>query len=285
MIKKLCVIGVGLIGGSLALALRRAAYCDEIIGAGRHADRLQLAKDLGVIDSFDTDIAAAVATADVIFVAVPTGAMAAVFKQIDGKLKPGAIVTDGGSAKSSVINDAREYLAQSLSQFVPGHPIAGTEQSGVEAAFAELYHDRRVIITPMPETRQAASDKVTEMWRAAGAEVESMPAALHDDILAGTSHLPHLLAFGLVNCLFESNNSESYFRYAAGGFRDFTRIASSDPVMWRDICLSNKAALLDSLTGYQSELDRLKDALSNEDGERLLSYFQSAKTSRDKFKF
>ena len=285
MIKKLCIIGVGLIGGSLAIALRRAGYCGDVIGAGRHADRLQIAQDLGVIDSFNTDMAAAVSNADMVFVAVPMGAMASVFKQIDGHLKSTAIVTDGGSAKGSVINDAKAFLKQSYSQFVPGHPIAGTEQSGVEAAFAELYHDRKIIITPTDETTQAATDKVVEMWQAAGAEVESMPASQHDDILAGTSHLPHLLAYGLVNCLFESNNSESYFRYAAGGFRDFTRIASSDPVMWRDICLSNKEALLDSLTEYQTELERLKHALSKDDGDQLLSYFQSAKTSRDKFKF
>ncbi|MDH5393186.1 MAG: prephenate dehydrogenase/arogenate dehydrogenase family protein [Gammaproteobacteria bacterium] len=284
MIKKLCIIGVGLIGGSLALALRRAGYCEEIIGAGRNAERLQIAQDLGVIDSFNTDMAAAVSDADMVFVAVPMGAMAAVFKAIDAHLKPTAIVTDGGSAKVRVIEDAKEFLKRCYSQFVPAHPIAGTEQSGVEAAFAELYQDRRVIITPSDESAQASA-AVIAMWQAAGAEVESMPAAEHDEILAGTSHLPHLLAYGLVNCLFESNNSESYFRYAAGGFRDFTRIASSDPVMWRDICLANKTALLTSLSRYQSELDRIKDALNKEDADQLLCYFQSAKMSRDKFNF
>ncbi|MDH5423831.1 MAG: prephenate dehydrogenase/arogenate dehydrogenase family protein [Gammaproteobacteria bacterium] len=285
MIKKLCIIGVGLIGGSLAMALRRAGYCNEVIGAGRSAERLQKALALGVVDSFSTDLAKAVADADVVFVAVPMGAMAAVFKQIDGHLKPGAIVTDGGSAKVSVIEDAKANLQQSYSQFVPGHPIAGTEKSGVEAAFAELYKNRRVIITPTKKTNELAANAVVSMWQAAGAEVESMAAEHHDMVLAGTSHLPHLLAFGLVNCLFENNNSESYFRYAAGGFRDFTRIASSDPVMWRDICLSNKTALLDSLGLYQAELERLKDAITKDDADQLLSYFQSAKESRDKFNF
>lgn len=285
MIKKLCVIGVGLIGGSLAIALRRAGYCQEIIGAGRSAERLQVAQDLGVIDRFDTDMAAAVAEADMVFVAVPMGTMASVFQQIDGHLKPGAVVTDGGSAKVSVIADARRSLTKSFSHFVAGHPIAGTEQSGVEAAFGELYQNRRIIITPTDETEVAAVEAVTAMWQAAGAMVEAMSADHHDDILAGTSHLPHLLAYGLVNCLFESQLSEDYFRYAAGGFRDFTRIASSDPVMWRDICLSNKTALLASLSRYQAELERLKTALTNEDGEQLLSYFQTAKTSRDKFKY
>jgi len=285
MNKKLCVIGVGLIGGSLAIALRRAGFCEEIIGAGRNVDRLQVAKDLGVVDSFTTDLVEAVADADMVFVSVPMGAMAAVFKQIDGHLKPGAVITDGGSAKVSVMKDAKEYLKRSYSQFVAGHPIAGTEQSGVEAAFGELYQNRRVIITPTYDTNKRAAEKVTAMWQAAGAQVESMSANHHDNILAGTSHLPHLLAYGLVNCLFESSDSENYFKFAAGGFRDFTRIASSDPVMWRDICLSNKSALLDSLSQYQSELDRLKDAITKDDADQLLSYFQSAKKSRDKFNF
>lgn len=285
MIKKLCVIGVGLIGGSLAIALRRVGFCEEVIGAGRNKERLQIAKDLCVIDTYSTNIAEAVADADMVFVSVPMGAMADVFKQIDGHLKPGAVVTDGGSAKVSVMKDAKEYLKYSYSQFVAGHPIAGTEQSGVEAAFGELYLNRRVIITPTYDTNKRAIDKVTAMWQAAGASVEAMSASHHDAILAGTSHLPHLLAFGLVNCLFESNDSENFFKYAAGGFRDFTRIASSDPVMWRDICLSNKKALLDSLSQYQKELDRLKDAITNDDADQLLSYFQSAKTSRDKFNF
>lgn len=285
MINKLCVIGVGLIGGSLAIALRQAGYCQHVIGAGRNAERLQVAKDLNVIDTFSTDIASAVADADMVFVAVPMGAMAAVFKQIDGHLKPGAVITDGGSAKVSVIADAKKHLQQSFHQFVPGHPIAGTEQSGVEAAFAELYQKRRIIITPTDETDQSAIEQVISMWQACGAIVETMSADHHDTILAGTSHLPHLLAFGLVNCLFESDESDSYFRYAAGGFRDFTRIASSDPVMWRDICLSNKVALLESLACYQRELDQLKSALQDDDADQLLSYFTSAKKSRDKFHY
>lgn len=284
-INKLCVIGVGLIGGSLAIALRNAGYCAEVIGAGRNAERLQVAKDLGVVDSFSTDLAEAVGDADMIFIAVPMGAMAAIFQQIDNHLKPGAVITDGGSAKSSVMKDAKQHLKRSYSQFVAGHPIAGTEQSGVEAAFGELFQNRRVIITPTYDTNKRAAEKVTDMWKAAGAEVETMSALHHDDVLAGTSHLPHLLAYGLVNCLFESNNSESFFKYAAGGFRDFTRIASSDPVMWRDICLSNKESLLDILSLYQTELDMLKEAIAKDDADQLLSYFNSAKASRDKFKF
>lgn len=285
MINKLCIIGVGLIGGSLALALKNAGYCKTVIGAGRHQQRLEKAQELGIIDEYATSMAEAVKEADVIFVAVPMGSMATVFEQIAGHLKSGAIVTDGGSAKQTVIADAKKYLPEHFSNFVAGHPIAGTEQSGCEAAFAELYQQRRIILTPVEDTNKAAIKTVSEMWQAAGAEVESMSADLHDEVLAGTSHLPHLLAYGLVNCLFESERADSYFKFAAGGFRDFTRIASSDPVMWRDICLSNKAALLDSMARYQTELDQLKSALENDNADALLSYFQSAKQSRDKFHY
>jgi len=285
MINQVCIIGVGLIGGSLALALKNAGFCQTIIGAGRNQQRLEKAQQLGIIDSYSTSMADAVKDADIVFVAVPMGTMSAVFEQIAGHLKPGAVVTDGGSAKQSVIDDAKQNLGDRFSNFVAGHPIAGTEKSGCEAAFAELYQQRRIIITPTNETNASAIDTVTAMWQAAGAEVETMAADLHDEVLAGTSHLPHLLAYGLVNCLFESDKADSYFKFAAGGFRDFTRIASSDPVMWRDICLTNKSALLDSLARYQTELDKLKSALENNDGDQLLGDFQSAKKSRDKFHY
>ena len=193
-INKLCIIGVGLIGGSLAIALKRAGYCSKVTGAGRNTERLQIALDLKVVDAFSTDISEAVSDADMIFVAVPMGAMAAVFEKIDGHVKPDAVITDGGSAKVSVIDDAKQHLKQSYSQFVAGHPIAGTEQSGVEAAFGELYQNRKIIITPTDETDSSAVEKVISMWLAAGAEVETMSAEQHDDVLAGTSHLPHLLA-------------------------------------------------------------------------------------------
>ena len=285
MINKVCVIGVGLIGGSLALALKNAGFCQHIVGGGRNQQRLEKAQQLGIIDSYSTSLADAVKDADIVFVAVPMGTMLSVFEQIASYLKPGAVITDGGSAKQTVIADAKTGLGKHFSNFVAGHPIAGTEKSGCEAAFAELYQQRRIIITPTDETEASAIDTVTAMWQAAGAEVESMPADLHDEVLAGTSHLPHLLAYGLVNCLFESEKADSYFKFAAGGFRDFTRIASSDPVMWRDICLTNKSALLDSLARYQTELDQLKSALEDNDGDQLLSYFQSAKKSRDKFHY
>jgi len=285
MINKVCVIGVGLIGGSLALALKNAGFCQHIVGGGRNQQRLEKAQQLGIIDSYSTSLADAVKDADIVFVAVPMGTMLTVFEQIADYLKPGAVITDGGSAKLAVIADAKTGLGKHFSNFVAGHPIAGTEKSGCEAAFAELYQQRRIIITPADETEASAIDTVIAMWQAAGAEIESMTAELHDEVLAGTSHLPHLLAYGLVNCLFESDKADDYFKFAAGGFRDFTRIASSDPVMWRDICLTNKSALLDSLARYQTELDQLKSALEDNDGDQLLSYFQSAKKSRDKFHY
>jgi prephenate dehydrogenase len=231
MIERLCVIGVGLIGGSLARALRAAGQVREIIGTSRNADHLRRAVELGVIDRFDTDPARAVQGADMVFVSVPLGAMGSVFAAIRHSLDKNAVVTDGGSAKSSVVADVRRALGEIPPWFVPGHPIAGTERSGVEASFAELYRGRRVILTPLPETDSKAVARVRAMWEATGAVVREMDVAHHDEVLAATSHLPHVLAFALVDSLARMSEQREIFEYAAGGFRDFTRIASSDPVM------------------------------------------------------
>jgi prephenate dehydrogenase len=278
-----CIIGTGLIGGSLALALKRADFCVEIVGTGRSESTLQKALELGVIDRYQLSLEAAVQGADIIVVAVPLGAMHAVFKGIAGSLAPDAIVTDAGSAKQSVIIDAEESLGEHFANFVPGHPIAGTERSGVAAAFAELYQKRRVILTPTDKTSVPAVETVTAMWRAAGAEVECMSAEHHDLVLAGTSHLPHLLAFGLVDCLNKLEDVDEVFRFAAGGFRDFTRIASSDPVMWRDICLSNKDAVMDMMRRYRDEMESMYRTLEADDGEALKEIFERAKKVRDDF--
>ncbi len=280
---KLCVIGTGLIGGSLALALKQKKYCAEIIGAGRSEATLKKAVELGVVDHYETSPENAVADADIVVVAVPLGAMHAVFKSISTALKPGAIVTDAGSAKQSVIMDAAKSLASHFANFVPGHPIAGTEQSGVAAAFAELYQQRRVILTPTDKTSTDAVNAVTAMWQTAGAEVECMSAEHHDLVLAGTSHLPHLLAFGLVDCLNNLDDVDEVFRFAAGGFRDFTRIASSDPVMWRDICLSNKDAVMDMMRRYRDQMDDMYKSMEAGDGEALKQVFERAKKARDDF--
>ncbi len=280
---RICIIGTGLIGGSLALALKQVNYCAEIIGAGRTEATLKKAVELGVIDRYHVSMEKAVAEADIVVVAVPLGSMHAVFKDIVAGLKDSAIVTDAGSAKQSVIMDAAKSLAGHFEQFVPGHPIAGTERSGVSAAFKELYQKRRVILTPTDKTSPQAVEQITAMWQAAGAEVECMSAEHHDLVLAGTSHLPHLLAFGLVDCLNNLEDVGEVFRFAAGGFRDFTRIASSDPVMWRDICLSNKEAVMAMMRRYRDEMDSMYRSLEAGDGEALKEIFERAKKVRDDF--
>ncbi|RLK48698.1 prephenate dehydrogenase [Alkalispirillum mobile] len=283
LIHRLCVIGVGLIGGSLARALRHAGAVDQVVGCGRNADTLQRAEALGVVDHYTTDPAHAVTGADMVVVCVPLGAMRGVFEQIRGHLAPDAVLTDGGSAKASVIEDARAAFGDLPAGFVPGHPIAGTEKSGVEASFSRLYNHRRVILTPVAESAEWAVDRTRRMWEAAGARVTSMSAEHHDDVLAATSHLPHALAFGLVDTLSRWEGEQEIFEYAAGGFRDFTRIASSDPVMWRDICLSNREALARALRRYTEDLQRLTELVERGDGAALEDIFQHAKARRDRF--
>ena len=283
MIHRLCIIGVGLIGGSLARALREAGACGEIVGAGRNPANLQLAVDLGVIDRYETDIAAAVKDADMVFVAVPVGVMPAVFEALRGSLPDKAVLTDGGSAKGSVVAAARQAFGRLPDNFVPGHPIAGIEQSGVTASIPDLYRNRRVILTPLPETDRAAIDRVRAMWEATGATVTEMDPTHHDEVLAATSHLPHVLAFALVESLARLHDKREIFEYAAGGFRDFTRIASSDPVMWRDICLANGDAILDMIRRYSADLEVLAEAVRTHDSEKLLQLFSAAKHARDGF--
>lgn len=283
MIKRLCIIGVGLIGGSLARALRAAGYCGEVIGAGRNPVHLRQAVELGVIDRFETDPGQAVAGADVVLVAVPLGAMEGVFRAIRGHLAGDAVLTDAGSAKGSVIEAARRAFGHVPDYFVPGHPIAGTENSGVAASVPELYRNRRVILTPLENTDPAAALRVRAMWEAAGAHVSEMEPAHHDAVLAATSHLPHVLAFTLVDSLARLGDREEIFAYAAGGFRDFTRIASSDPVMWRDICLANGDAIQLMIERFIDDLKAVGKAVQEGDGERLLEVFTSAKQARDRF--
>ena len=286
-INNLCVIGTGLIGGSLCLSLKKAGACEHIMGAGRSEQTLIKAKQLGIIDEYSTDISDAVKDADVIFVSVPLGAMKTVFEKIaQGLTKHGnttAIITDAGSSKQQVQLIAEQSFGDKVSRFVAGHPIAGTENSGPEAAFAELYDSRRVILTPTADTDTDALQLITDMWLATGAEVETMDAEHHDKVLAATSHLPHLIAFGLVHCLENLEDIEEVFRYAAGGFRDISRIASSDPVMWRDICLNNQQPILDMMRRYRNELDMIYNALESGDGDKLIEVFEHAKRTRDKF--
>ena len=282
-IGRLAVIGVGLIGGSLARALRQAGRVDEVVGCGRGRQNLDKALALGVIDRYTHRPAEAVEGADMVFLAVPLGAMRSTLEQMRGHLLPSAVITDGGSAKGSVVNDCRAVFGEVPPAFVPGHPIAGTEKNGVEASFATLYVDRRVILTPLPHTDPAATERVADMWRACGAEIAFMTVKHHDEVLAATSHLPHMLAFGLVDALARMKENDEIFRYAAGGFRDFTRIASSNPVMWRDICIANREALSTMLARFAEEMTDLAETIADGDEDHLLEIFMRAKAARDRY--
>ncbi|MFY9972900.1 MAG: prephenate dehydrogenase/arogenate dehydrogenase family protein [Chromatiaceae bacterium] len=283
MIQRLAIIGVGLIGGSLARALRGARAVEEVVGCGRSLPNLERAVELGVIDRFSQDPATAVAGADLVFVSVPLGAMRGIFTAIRDSLDANAILTDGGSVKGSVVADARAAFGRVPPRLVPGHPIAGTERSGVDASYPELYRNRRVILTPLPETEPEAVEWVDWMWRTCGAKVSRMSVTHHDEVLAATSHLPHMLAFGLVDALARMDETDEIFRYAAGGFRDFTRIASSSPVMWRDICIANREALSAMLGRFSVELTDLAESIRRGDGEQLLQIFERAKSARDRY--
>ncbi|MEW6353891.1 MAG: prephenate dehydrogenase/arogenate dehydrogenase family protein [Pseudomonadota bacterium] len=282
MINKLTIIGVGLIGGSLARALKRAGACKKIVGCGRERAHLQKALELGVIDRCEFDVGAAVQDADVVMLAVPVGAMEDVLRRMQNRLAPHTIITDAGSTKGSVVEAARRVFGAVPATFVPGHPIAGTEQSGVEASFAELFQGRRVILTPLRDTDAQAVAQVRALWESAGACVSEMDVRRHDEVLAAVSHLPHVLAYALVDSLARLDNSAELFNYAAGGFRDFTRIASSDPTMWRDICLANRGALLAVLEHFNDDLRRLTEALRARDDVRILEIFTRAKMVRDR---
>nr|MBS0021252.1 prephenate dehydrogenase/arogenate dehydrogenase family protein [Gammaproteobacteria bacterium] len=283
MIDRLCIIGVGLIGGSLARALRSAGMCREIVGVGRQSQRLEGARALGVIDRYETDAAQGVKGADMVVVAVPLGVMQGQFQALQGHLAPEAVITDVGSAKRSVIAAARTAFGHVPRNLVPGHPIAGTEKSGVEASFAGLFEGHRVILTPVSETSAGALGRVRDMWTATGAEVVEMPPAMHDEVLAATSHLPHVLASTLVDVLGTMNEHLEIFRNAAGSFRDFTRIASSDPQMWHDVCLANSDAIAAALRAMMRELDQVATAIEGRDGDTLKALFVRAKALRDQY--
>jgi prephenate dehydrogenase len=283
MINRLTIYGVGLIGGSLARALKAAGACGEIVGYGRSVEPLQKALELGVIDRYETDLAAALQGSDLVLLGVPVGAMEAVLSELKPHLGANTIITDAGSTKGSVVRAAEKVFGGLPPRFIPGHPIAGTEKSGVEASFAELYRHRRVILTPNEQSDADALQTVRWMWQQTGAEVIEMSVAHHDEVLAATSHLPHLLAFTLVDTLARLEDHDDIFRFAAGGFRDFTRIASSNPQMWHDICLNNREALLKMVNRFSEELATLTSAIECGNGDAILQIFQRAKTARDSY--
>ena len=282
-IDRLTLIGTGLIGGSLALALKQAGFAGEIVGCGRRAGQLQRALDLGVIDRAESDPAKAVADAGLIVVCVPVLAMPAIFAAIAPAMAVDAVLTDVGSTKQSVIDAAEAAFGALPKGFVPGHPIAGTEHSGVEAAFASLYQQRLSILTPTTQSSDSAIATVRTMWAACGARVAVLDAAHHDDVLAATSHLPHVLAFALVDLLASRADHDEVFAYAAGGFRDFTRIASSSPDMWRDIASANRAALTDNLDALIERLQGLRAAIAVDDRKTVQACFSRAKQARDNY--
>lgn len=281
LIPRLTIIGVGLIGGSLALALKEAGAVGEVVGYGRGKPNLEKALELGVIDRYSRDPVAAVTGADIVFLATPVQTLAAVTKQFLPGLKPGAIITDGGSVKGEVAK-ALEPLMPAGIHFVPGHPIAGTENSGAEAAFSTLYRGKRCILTPTENTDPQALARVERMWQLAGSEVVLMSLEKHDKVLAAISHLPHMVAYSLVNAVGSYDHyEENILEYSAGGFRDFTRIASSDPTMWRDIAETNREALLEMMGQFESFFAELKEDVAQGSGEKLFEFFLRSKQLRD----
>ena len=280
MIQTLTIIGVGLIGGSLALALKEKGAVGTVIGAGRSEANLKCAQDLGIVDRWTTSLTKAVQDADVVLIAVPMGAYEQVLQTIAPVLKQGAIVTDAGSTKQHAIK-AAACLPEHVS-FIAAHPLAGTEKSGADAAFSTLYQDHLCMITPQDDVNTDALATIKTMWQDAGARVLLIPAAEHDELLAAVSHLPHLAAFALVNAV-NKQKTDSFdpLSFAAGGFKDFTRIASSSPEMWRDIALANCDALELQVDKLVDELQHIKSALKKQDKDKLTALFSSAKDARD----
>lgn len=279
-INKLAIFGVGLIGGSVALALKQAAAVGEVAGVGRSRANLDAALKLGIIDRIATTAADAVQDADVVLLAVPVGQMAVLMLEIAPHLGAETIVTDAGSTKQDVAALMQQHLAAHLPNCVPGHPIAGAETCGAAAARADLYQDRNVVLTPLPQSDQAALEKVRALWQACGAKVSEMSATKHDAIFATVSHLPHLLAYTLVDMIARRDNADTLFGFAASGFRDFTRIAASSPEMWRDIALANREALLAEIALYQASLEQMRAALAAGDATALEAAFKRAQTAR-----
>ena len=277
---KVLIFGVGLIGASFARGLKAAKAADEIIGFGRTPKSLKAAYDLGIIDEVGINPGADVREADLILVATPVGQMPEIFQRIAPYLGPQTIVTDAGSTKSDVVEAARAAFGNKINQFVPGHPIAGAEVSGAAASKADLYQGRKVVLTPLLENSVEDIEKVKRAWELCGADVRILDAETHDRVFAAVSHLPHLLAYALVDEFARRPNAEQLFDYAAAGFRDFTRIAGSHPEMWRDISLANRTALLAELDRYGAALMRLRQALVNSDGEALATIYANARDAR-----
>jgi len=278
--ERVAIIGVGLIGGSFSLALKEKKLCGHVVGAGRSAANLKVALQRGAIDSIAADAAAAASKADLILVSTPVAQLEKILHSIGPSLKPAAIVTDAGSTKRDVVATARAVLGAKIAQFVPAHPIAGAEHSGAAAADAALFRGRRLVLTPLAENRDHDVGSIAGLWTAIGARVSRMTPEEHDGVFATVSHLPHLLAYALVDGVSRRPNSAQLFGYAAGGFRDFTRIASSHPEMWRDICMANRDLLLTELNSYATNLKAIEAMLEDADAVSLEKLFADARAAR-----
>ena len=283
LFERVAILGVGLIGGSFALALKEARACSHVVGAGRNSGNLKLALERRVIDSVAADAVAAAHGADLVLLAAPLAQFPKLFRDIAPVIGPKAIVTDGGSTKRDVVAAARATLGKKVAQFVPAHPIAGGEKSGAGAASAELFRGKRVILTPLAENPDSIVRKVEEAWSACGAQVTRMDPEEHDAVLGAVSHLPHLLAYALVHEFAARESAPQLFALAGGGFRDFTRIASSHPEMWRDICLANRDRLLVELDRYGEKLRAVRKLLEAGDGAGLEKLFAEAREARGRW--
>jgi len=280
-IEKLAIIGVGLMGGSIALSLKKKGYVGEVTGVGRGIENLKKALDLGIIDKYTLNLEDGVRDADVVVVAIPVGSIVELIAKSQGYMKDGAIITDVGSVKGEVVKGVEKIIDKRL-DFVGGHPIAGTEESGAGAAFPTLYEGSKCILTPSVDSREEAFLKIRDMWEATGAEVVVMGTEDHDKILAAISHLPHVIAYSLVNTVNGIDDfDKSILSYSAGGFRDFTRIASSSPEMWRDICSMNRDAIIDMIDRYMLELSNLRTLIEEDARSGMLDYFNRSKKARD----
>lgn len=287
MFKKIVIFGVGLIGGSFALALKKSAAAARIVGVGRTAAPLQRAIELGIIDDASGADAAALALclhdAELVLIAAPVAQTETILRAIAPHLQAGTVVTDAGSTKTDVVAAARRALGDKVAQFVPGHPIAGREQNGPEAALADLYVGKKVVLAPLPENAPADVARVAAAWQACGAVIHQLTPEQHDRVFASVSHLPHLLAYALVDDIARKPHADLLFQYAASGFRDFTRIAGSSPEMWRDIALANQDALLAELDAYMTQLVQVRGALAGGDGGALEAVFANAQRARQRW--
>lgn len=280
LFNKVVLIGVGLIGGSFALSLKKANAVTHIVGLDRHLTLLAAAKRLGIIDSFTENMALAVADADLIMIATPVAQTAKILDAIYPHLQANTIVTDAGSTKADVVAAARASLKEKIAQFVPAHPIAGREKNGPEAAIEDLYVGKKAVITRLPENSGLSVEKVAQAWALCGAIIHHLSPQEHDQVFASVSHLPHLLAYALVDDIAAKPHADRLFQYAASGFRDFTRIAGSSPEMWRDISLANRDAILEELDSYSIKLQQLRASLAANDSEALESIYSRAQTAR-----